>query len=121
VLAGSSLNLPADTISLAPVLPPHQSRAVLPVYFPRFWGTVTADRQTRKLTFAITKVFDGPPVTLRHVVTLPVSVGTSDRRTFDIPPFAVRPGCELDLGRYWDEIMAGNYQAPVLPDDARRR
>ena len=121
VLAGSSLNLSADAISLAPVLRPGESRAVLPVYFPRFWGTVTADRQRRKLTFAITKVFDGPPVTLRHVVTLPVGVGASGRRTFDIPPFAVRPGCELELGRYWDEIMAGDYQPPVLPDDAPRR
>ncbi len=118
VLAGSSLNLPADTMALAPVLAPDEIRAVLPVYFPRFWGVVTADRATRKLTFTVTKEFDGPPITLRHVVSQSAGMASSQGHSFAIPPFKVHPGRVLDLSSHWDEIMAGEYQPPVLPSIA---
>ncbi len=117
VLAGSSLNLPEDTIALAPVLLPSHDRAVLPVYFPRFWGVVTADRTTHQLTFTVTKVFDGTPITLRHVVSQPVGVASSPVHSFAIPPFKVRPGRVLDLSGHWDELMAGECQSPVLPSE----
>lgn len=117
VLAGTSLNLPNDTIALAPVLLPGQNRAVLPVYFQQFWGTVTADRTTHQLTLTVTKAFVGTAITLRRVMAQPVGTGTADRRVFEIPAFVVRPGRVLDLSSHWNEIMAGNYQAPVLSGD----
>ena len=45
-LAGAALDLNAagGTLSLAPVLLEDQARAVLPLYFPSFWATVTAAR-----------------------------------------------------------------------------
>lgn len=113
VLAESSLDLPDDTIALAPVLLPGRDRAVLPVYFQRFWGNITANRTTHQLTFTVTKVFAGPSITLRQVIAQPT--GTADRRVIEIPAFTVRPGHVLDLSSHWNEIMAGDYQASVLP------
>ena len=115
VLSGSGLDLSSDTIMFAPVLRPDETRVELPVYFPRFWGTVTADRSTRKLTFTVTKVFDGSPITLRYVVSQPVGLASSQGHSFAIPPFKVRPGRALDLSSHWDEIMAGEYRPPLLP------
>jgi hypothetical protein len=115
VLAGSSLDLSAGTISLAPVLRADEMHTVLPVYFPCFWGTVNADRTTRKLTFTVTKVFDGTPITLRHVVSQPIGLTSFQGRSFAIPPFEVRPGRVLDLSSHWDEMVAGEYLQPVLP------
>ncbi len=116
VLAGTSLNLPADTLSLAPVLLPGQDRAVLPVYFPRFWGIITADRKTHQLTFTITKVFSGPTITLRRIIAQPVGKGTDAGRVLEIPSFVIRPGRTLNLSSHWDEIMAGDFEAPLLPE-----
>ena len=115
VLAGSSLDLPTGTISMAPALRADETHAVLPVYFPRFWGTVSVDRTNRKLTFTVKKVFDGTPVTLRHVVSQPIGLTSFQRRSFAIPPFEVRPGRVLDLSSHWEEMVAGEYQQPVLP------
>ena len=117
VLAGSSLTLPDDNIALAPVLLPGQDRAVLPVCFPRFWGVVTADRSTHKLTFTVTKVFDETSITLRSVASEPVGVASSPLHSFAIPPFKVRPGRVLDLSSHWPELIAGECQSPVLPPE----
>ena len=39
------------------------------------------------------------------------------KNTRDIPDFAVRPGNVLDLSGHWNEIMNGDYHAPVLKPD----
>ncbi len=119
VLAGSSLNLPEDTIALAlaPVLLSGQNRAVLPVYFPRFWGVVTADRSTHQLTFTVTKVYDETSITLRHLICQPVGAAALPVHSFAIPPFKVHSGRVLDLSSHWDDLMAGRCQSPVLPSE----
>jgi hypothetical protein len=114
VLAGTSLNVPADTLSLAPVLLPDQNRAVLPVYFPCFWGFVTVDRETHQLTLTVTKVFAGPSITIRKIRSQPVGTNAAEQHVLKIPAFAVRPGRVLNLSSNWDEIMAGDYEAPAL-------
>jgi non-lysosomal glucosylceramidase len=115
VLAGSGLDLPGETLYLAPVLRTGEQKAVLPIYFPRFWASVEADRSARTLRLTVTKVFDGPSITLRHVTAQPVGVASSEGKSFNIPPFRIKPGAVLDLSSHWDELTGANLQNPILP------
>jgi hypothetical protein len=76
---------------------------------------VEADRVRRSLTCTITKVFDGPEITLEQIIARPVGSEESARTVVKIPPFKVRPGAVLDLSANWDALTAARIMDPVLP------
>jgi len=115
VLAGTGLDVPGQTLFLAPALRSGEERVALPVFFPRFWGTVTADRKTHRLVLTVGRVFDGPEIVLKQVVAQPLGLATSAERRVQIPPFRVQPGAALDLSAHWDALVGGDYQPAVLP------
>ena len=54
------LDVMRNTLYLAPTMKPNEERVSLPLYFPQFWATVTAQRNTTdiggKITLDIVKV-----------------------------------------------------------------
>jgi len=121
VLAGTALDIPSKTLFLAPVLRPSDDKLVLPVYFPRFWATVTVDRKGHQLALQVTRTFGDPNFTIEHVIAQPVGRPTSELRTVDIPPFNVRDGAVLDLSAYWDKLVAADVQGAVLGESTPRQ
>lgn len=119
VLAGAGLDVSVHTLYLAPVLREGEKRAVLPLFFPRFWATVTVDRAGRKVNFKVTRVFGNQPITLNRVVACPVGLPTTDAQTVVITPFVVKPGAELDLSAHWDSIMRAVARPSVLMNLAK--
>jgi len=114
VLAGSGVDVPGNVLHLAPVLRADRLTA-LPVFFPRFWAMLEADRDRRQLAFRVLKVFDGPEIVIKQVVFNPVGAATSRHRQFDVPPFTVRPGAVLDLSSHWADLTASSPRPAVLP------
>jgi non-lysosomal glucosylceramidase len=114
VLAGSALDLPSKTLFLAPVMRPSDQKLVLPVYFPTFWATVTVDRQQRKITMAVTKVFGQSDQTIEKMIAEPAGRPTSELSKISIPPFRIREGAVLDLSSSWDKLINADIKQPIL-------
>lgn len=114
ILAGSGLDVPAHTLYLSPIMQKNQHRVVMPVYFPRFWATVTTDRDQRKLTFKVTKVFDGPDIVINQVIAQPAGKPSSARTLVQVPSFTVRDSAILDLSQNFDALTADQIEKPAL-------
>ena len=56
VLAGAGINVLQKELRLAPVITDDNLVSV-PLYYPNFWGVVTADPQTKSLKLKITKKY----------------------------------------------------------------
>lgn len=113
VLAGAGVNLPQAELRLSPIVGPEKT--VLPLYYPTFWATLTADPATKKLTFQVTKTFGQAIGTIDKIVSEPAGVATSQRRVTPIAPFSLKAGNTLDLSKYWDVIVNSQIESPVLP------
>ncbi len=113
VLAGAGVNIPGRELRLAPVV--GDGKVVLPLYFPTFWATLTADPATRRLTLKVTRTFGEQPAVFERVVSEPIGRAASERRVVAIAPFEVVQGRELDLSSHWDEIVAPAFEPAVLP------
>lgn len=113
VLAGAGVNIPGRELRLSPVV--NDEKVVLPLFFPTFWATLTADPATRRLTLKVTRTFGQRPVVFDQVVAEPVGRAASERREVAIEPFEAVQGRVLDLSRHWDRIVAPAFEKPVLP------
>jgi hypothetical protein len=117
VMACSGLDLPSRTLYLSPVMTPDQAEVKLPIFFPRFWAMATANRADHKLTLQIEKVFPGSAMVIDRVIAQPVGIPTAEQKTVTIPAFQIEEGATLDLSAHWDELVGGDFPAPVLPKD----
>lgn len=114
VLAGAGLNIPRKELRLAPIVAGNE-KVVLPLYYPNFWATVTADPATKKLTLKVTKTFGDTKIVLDKIVSEPAGLPATERRVTNIRPFAVATGKVLDLSQYWDAIVDSRLEPAVLP------
>jgi uncharacterized protein (DUF608 family) len=115
VLAGSGLDIPNHTLYLSPLMHHNEARAIYPLFFPRFWAILTADRKKRKLTLKITHVFDGSEIILSTIVSCPSGVPSSKCSTIHIPKFKVQKDAGLDVSEHWDMLMNCHIQDTILP------
>lgn len=113
VLAGAGINLPERELRLSPVV--RDRKVVLPLFYPGFWATLTADPSTRTLLLEVTRTFGDNCAVFDKIVAEPAGVPSSMRNVVHIRPFKVRKGKVLDLSRHWDEIVYPCIEAPVLP------
>lgn len=113
VLAGAGVNIPGRVLRLAPVV--GGEKVMLPLFFPTFWATLTADPAARRLTLKVTRTFGDRPAVFDKVVAEPVGRAASERREVAIEPFEAVQGRVLDLSRHWDRIVAPALEKPVLP------
>lgn len=118
VLAGAGINLPRRELRLAPIVQGNK-KVVLPLYYPCFWGTLTADPATKELKLSITKTFGDNHVMLEKIISEHVGLPTTERKITNIPPFIVQEGKVLDLSHYWNEIVNCQLEAPVLPEASK--
>ena len=144
VMGGFALDVPAKTLYLAPVVPLDDKgagAAVLPMFFPAFWATVTAStngpgsgqgsgpgQAAGKLRLTITKTFGeggsgggsgrggGGAVVITQVTAQPAGVPTAAGKTVVLDaPFACVEGAVLVLDQHWDTLVAARLRPRVLP------
>jgi len=117
VLACAGLDLPHQTMYLSPVMTKSQSAVKLPLFYPRFWATITASRADHKLTLHIDKTFPGTPIEIDKIIAQPVGIPTSDQKVVSLPKFTITEGSTLDLSAHWQDLVGGDFPEPVLPKD----
>ncbi len=116
VLAGSNLDVPNQTLSLAPVMNNGQDKVIYPIFFPTVWATVTADPATKTVTFKVLKTFGDKTITVSKLISEPIGQPSSARKVTEIKPFEMKAGAELDLSAQWDQLTAAKILKPVLPN-----
>ena len=126
-LGGLSLDLLHGTLFVSPRLSAGQTTMRLPVYFPRFWGTLDYDATARRLTLHVDRVFpsDAPTErTLYHVpgptdggeapLTLTQVAADGDSPPIPLPqPFTVTEGATLDLSPLLARLAPPAHSPPV--------
>ena len=91
LLAGSGLNVPEKEFRLAPVVT-GKEKTVLPVFFPGFWGKVTADPKKQTLVFEVTRTFGDSPVTISRISSEDYGQPYGNRIVTDIPETVLKEG-----------------------------
>eukprot|EP01050_Picozoa_sp_SAG11_P011146 SAG11_NODE_1160_length_5647_cov_8.048125_4_plen_314_part_00 len=127
VLASAGLDRGAQTLFLAPTLALGEQRVVLPLFFPSFWATVTAEQAAGDTAAAaaaaagtirmkVTKVF-GAPTTIKQVTAQPVGTASAAGHTMVLPQlFECREGAVLNLDAGWEWMVgAAQLHERVLP------
>ena len=112
VLAGAGLDVPGETLFLAPVRMPGQRRTRLPLYFPRFWAELDYAPEDRRAVLRVLKTF-GEPVLVRRLASEPAGTPAGRHKTAAIKPVALEAGAELDLSRHW-RMLFGSVQYPAI-------
>jgi non-lysosomal glucosylceramidase len=116
LMASAGLSVPDQTLYLAPVIRPGETRVRLPVYFPDFWAMVECDTQAKTVRVRVTKVFGKKTISIRKVVARPVGVPADKGHTIDLPGvFSVAPDAVLDLSAYWPQLTASVQYPEALP------
>ena len=115
VLAGAGVNIPRKELRLAPVVADDKVISI-PLFYPTFWGVVTADPQKKSITFKITKKYGKERISFNKVISEPAGLSTSEKREIEIKEFVVEEGKTLDLSPYWDRIIDNRLEAPVLQE-----
>ena len=115
VLAGAGVNIPRKELRLAPVVADDKVISI-PLFYPNFWGVVTADPQKKSITFKITKKYGKERISFNKVISEPAGLSTSEKREIEIKEFVVEEGKTLDLSPYWDRIIDNRLEAPVLQE-----
>ena len=115
VLAGAGVNIPRKELRLAPVVTDDKVISI-PLFYPNFWGVVTADPQKKSITFKITKKYGKERISFNKVISEPAGLSTSEKREIEIKEFVVEEGKTLDLSPYWDRIIDNRLEAPVLQE-----
>ena len=116
VLAGSNLDAPGRTLSLAPLFAQNAGKVAYPIYFPTFWAMLSCDTDRHTAQFRVIKTFglkEGDLV-LDTLAVLPAGVASSEGRRFALSPFTVREGAVLDLSKHWDALTAWRPKRSVL-------
>lgn len=114
LLAGAGLNVPAQELRLAPVVKGSE-KAVLPLYYPLFWGEVHIDPAQKSLKLIVTKHFGEPQVTLSRIVAEPYGRPSQERTRIPIEPFVAEKGAVLDISEHYDRIVQSPSDPAVLP------
>lgn len=115
VLAGAGVNIPQKELRLAPVVADDKAVS-LPLFYPNFWGMLTADPRTKTLTLKITKKYGKERISFNKVISEPAGLSSAERRETAIKEFVVEEGRTLDLSPYWNRIVDSRLEAPVLPE-----
>lgn len=92
-LAGLALDLPGETLHLAPVLPAGAERLRVPVYTPTFAATLEYRPDADQLTLTVNRTYGPWPGRIREVRGAP---GATPVRLAE--PWVIRPGAVLELG-----------------------
>jgi len=115
VMAGAGLNVPRKELRLSPVIKGNE-KVILPLYYPTFWATLTADPSTKELTLKITRTFGDKNITLDKIVSEPAGLPASAGKSITISPFTVSTGKTLDLSKHWNDIVNSQLEDAVLPN-----
>lgn len=115
VLAGAGIHIPRKELRLAPLVSDAESIS-LPLFYPHFWGMLTADARTGKLQLRILKKFGKEKIVFNKIVSEPAGVPSSARKVISIREFNVEEGKVLDLSPYWDSLVDVRPEAPLLPE-----
>lgn len=115
VLAGAGINVLQKELRLAPVITDDNLVSV-PLYYPNFWGVVTADPQTKSLKLKITKKYGKDKISFTKIISEPAGLPTTEKRQIEIKEFVVDEGKVLDLSQYWDQIVDNRLESPILPN-----
>ena len=113
VLTGIALDIPNQTLKLGPVVK-GKDKTILPVFFPTFWANITIDPKVKSIKFKILKDFSKASVILSHILPQPAGIIVESENKFDIAPFKVEVGAELDLSLYYDQLISGIDKPSVL-------
>jgi len=113
VLTGAALDIPNQTLKLGPVVR-GKDKILLPVFFPTFWANVSIDPKVKSIKIKILKDFSKTPVTISHIAPQPIGYRVESGNGFDITPFKIEVGSELDLSPYYDLLISGVDKPSVL-------
>lgn len=121
VLASTGLDIGSGTLFLAPTMKSSESRVVLPLFFPSFWATVTAERApgdtaSGTIRLEIVKAY-GSPTFVKQVTAQPVGTASGAGHTMTLEaPFACREGAVLNLDAGWEAMVGvAQIRERVLP------
>ncbi len=106
VLAGSSIDVPNNTLTLGPTTIPGTDKLVTPLYYPKYWAELVYDESTGEATYTITKTFyeEGEdPITFDTLNITPNGTASSETTVHDID-FTVEEGNVLDLSGFMDDF-----------------
>ena len=122
VIAGAGINVPEKELRLSPIIA-ESGKTVLPLFYPKFWAKLIADPSDRTLKLEIIETFGNDKVTIDKILSQPAGKPTTEGKEIAIGEFVAEKGKVLDLGAYWDDIVAPSLEAPVLsnPDSAPMR
>ena len=115
VLAGSNIDVPSQTLYIAPIISSKQ-KFILPIYYAKFWAMLECDPTSNKASLKVTKTFGNNPIKIRRLRIEPAGVPTSNASVFDIPEFTLTEGATLDLSPYVSTFTKGINREPVLPN-----
>ncbi len=115
VLAGAGIHIPQKELRLAPILA-DGNMIRLPLFYPDFWGMLTADPQKKSLTLNILKRYGKEHISFNKIISQPAGLPTSGKKEIAIKEFVVEEGKTLDLSPYWDLIIDSRLESPLLPD-----
>lgn len=105
VLAGAGLNVHDRELRLAPAVT-GRDKVVLPLFYPRFWGRLTVEPDSRRLVFEVTKTFGQEPVVISRIRSEKPGTPSSEAEVTVIPETELREGTVLDLSEYYDRIVS---------------
>ena len=105
VIAGAGINVPEKELRLSPIIA-ENGKTVLPLFYPKFWAKLIADPSDRTLKLEIIETFGNDKVTIDKILSQPAGKPTTEGREIAIGEFVAEKGKVLDLGAYWDDIVA---------------
>ena len=111
VLAGAGVNIPRKELRLAPVVADDKVISI-PLFYPNFWGVVTADPQKKSITFKITKKYGKERISFNKVISEPAGLSTSEKREIEIKEFVVEEGILRALMS--NRMSANHHHTPCL-------
>jgi uncharacterized protein (DUF608 family) len=98
-LSGATLNLPDETLYLAPRLPSNMKELHIPLFFPTFWAHLDYLPAEKKLTLEIIRVWDGSRGAISRII---------GRKSPDPIPlkkkFLIRKNETLDLSELFEQL-----------------
>lgn len=114
VLAGAGLDVPNETLYLAPIFDENARLVRLPLFYPNFWATLEIEPEERKMRLKVEKVFENKSIVLNRIISVPAGRPANDARTIRINTFEVLEGAKLDLSEHWDQLTRTIIHRPVL-------
>ena len=108
VFTGAGLNIPQGELRLAPTM-----EGVYPLYFPRFWATLTVTKD--RITLKVIKVFGASPIIIKTLIAEPIGRSTEDGRRIELSsPFTVTEGAVFDGSPWYGDLMRSVKKMPAL-------